>query len=76
MTGHYQSVDESKQPRGWRGNQTAKVAAANAEWEVLKAEGAKHTATIRIVERRHKLVAGQLSQFRSVLRRRKTPVPE
>lgn len=63
-----------------RDKQSAYLAGVNADYEIAKQEarasGFHHTVTVRIIERRFKLPAGQLLHFRANLPRRKTPVPD
>jgi hypothetical protein len=65
--------------RGWR-QQTALVALANADYETSKVEARKaghgHGVTVRMIERRWKVKAGQILNFRANLPRKKTLVPD
>lgn len=60
--------------------QSARVAAVNCDYELAKAEavraGHPTRVSVRLIERRHNLKAGQLVYFRANLPRRKTPVPD
>ena len=73
------SIQRLVRARGF-GEQTAQVAMVNADYDLAKEEavgsGRPHTVTIRIWERRWKLKAGQLLNFRANLPRKKTPVPD
>ena len=68
-----------KKARGF-GSQTARVAQANDDYEVSKAEAIKkghgYRISVTVIERRHKLKPGQLLYFRANLPRKKTPIPD